>query len=80
MTPAEQVDLDLVTKRSLLADIRCHQTDTGVGHNDVKGAELGHAVDDHPSQGSGVANIRLNGDDAPAEVLHLGDGQGQVLG
>src|SRR5450755_3626663 len=75
---AEQVDLDLVAERLLLAGVPGHHPDPRVGHHDVHRAEARCAAGHSGLQSGSVADVGLGRNDAPAESLDFSDGPGEV--
>jgi len=75
---AEQVDLNLVAERLLLAGVLGHHPDARVGQHDIHRAELRDTAGHSGPQRGSVADVGLGGNNAPAQRPDLRYGPGQV--
>ena len=76
---AEQVDVDLVAERLLLAGAGGHHPDARVGDHDIHRTEARYTVGHSGPQGGSVADVGLGGNNAPAQILDLRYGSGRGL-
>jgi len=68
---AEEVDLDLVAERLLLARAGGHHPDACVGHHDIHRAQARYTAGHSGPQGGSVADVGLGRNDPPAQSLDL---------